>query len=293
MLRISSAAGTAREVHLRPEARSWFVDVAQAGATYTADLGYYQSGTWKTVATSLPAVTPSDSPSEDKSVRFAEVGSEGELRAIAQTVASGKSGGQETEFTAAQNMPPPRVEWLPALDKPITKPDEVPSQIGMQLGAATRQSGGLLSPADWTPTQEQELAEILGPVRLPRTSSLELTEWVRREIQREIAAIQFAQPLSAPVSSWSAAEPPQLQGFWFNVNAELIIYGATERTATVTIAGQPVELRPDGTFSCRFALPDGEYELELAARSARDEALHAKLKFRRRTEGPSAGKPAG
>ena len=192
MLRISSGVGTAREVHLRPDARSWFVDVAEAGATYTADLGYYQSGTWETVATSLPAVTPSDSPSEDKSVRFASVGSAGELGAIAQTDASGKRGGQEgePEFTAAQNIPPPRVEWLPALDKPVTKPDEMPSQIGMQLGAPTRQSGGLLSPAEWTPTQEQALAEMLGPVRLPRTSSLELTEWVRREIQREIAAIQ-------------------------------------------------------------------------------------------------------
>ena len=47
------------------------------------------------------------------------------------------------------------------------------------------------------------------------------------------------------------------KGFWFNVNAELIIYGATEPTARVTLGGHEIKLRPDGTFSYRFSLPDG------------------------------------
>jgi len=74
----------------------------------------------------------------------------------------------------------------------------------------------------------------------------------------------------------------QRRGFWFNVNAELIIYGGTEPDATVTIGGRKIELRRDGTFSFRFALPDGEYHLPIAATSADEvETRQAMLNFRR------------
>jgi len=69
------------------------------------------------------------------------------------------------------------------------------------------------------------------------------------------------------------------------VNAELIIYGATEPDAQVTIGGRVIKLRPDGTFSFRFALPDGEYELPAVAVSAdKTDGRAAELKFSRSTE---------
>jgi len=46
--------------------------------------------------------------------------------------------------------------------------------------------------------------------------------------------------------------------FWMVVNTELIVYGATEPDAKVTVQGKPITLRQDGTFSMRFALPDGK-----------------------------------
>ncbi len=49
--------------------------------------------------------------------------------------------------------------------------------------------------------------------------------------------------------------------FWLVVNTELIVYGATEPDAKVTVAGKPVQLREDGTFTLRFALPDGRQEI--------------------------------
>ena len=60
----------------------------------------------------------------------------------------------------------------------------------------------------------------------------------------------------------------QAKGFWFNVNAELIIYGATEPDAKVTLGGHEIKLRSDGSFSYRFALPDGKYDLPAVAVSA-------------------------
>jgi hypothetical protein len=74
------------------------------------------------------------------------------------------------------------------------------------------------------------------------------------------------------------------KGFWFNLNAELVIYGGTEPGASVTLDGQPIRLNPDGTFSCRFALPDGSYELAIAAMSEQGDLRQARLNFSRRTE---------
>ncbi|HEX7653963.1 MAG TPA: hypothetical protein VF607_10680, partial [Verrucomicrobiae bacterium] len=72
---------------------------------------------------------------------------------------------------------------------------------------------------------------------------------------------------------------------WFNVNAELIIYGATEPGAKVTLGGHEIKLRSDGTFSYRFALPDGKYDLPAVAVSpGGDDARAADLKFIRETQ---------
>jgi hypothetical protein len=49
------------------------------------------------------------------------------------------------------------------------------------------------------------------------------------------------------------------------VATELILYGGTEPDARVTVQGKEVKLRPDGTFSLRFALPDGAIELPVTA----------------------------
>ncbi len=81
-----------------------------------------------------------------------------------------------------------------------------------------------------------------------------------------------------------AAPEQRPAGFWFSINAELVLYGATEPDATVTIGGQPIQLRPDGTFSCRLALPDGNHTITVSAVSAQGELRQAELKVSRRTD---------
>ena len=55
--------------------------------------------------------------------------------------------------------------------------------------------------------------------------------------------------------------------FAFDVDAELIVYGQTVPNAHVTLAGQPVKLRPDGTFTVRKSLPDRRQVLPVVAGS--------------------------
>ncbi|MCX8036981.1 MAG: DUF4912 domain-containing protein [Candidatus Sumerlaeia bacterium] len=57
-----------------------------------------------------------------------------------------------------------------------------------------------------------------------------------------------------------------------SVRTELIVSGSTDPSARVTIQGQPVMVRPDGTFSLRFELPDGEQVIPVRAVSS-DAAL--------------------
>ena len=60
------------EVRAPSTADHCFVTVQCAGATYIAQLGYYQAGgEWRTVSISQPASSPPDAPAPDKSVRFA------------------------------------------------------------------------------------------------------------------------------------------------------------------------------------------------------------------------------
>lgn len=52
------------------------------------------------------------------------------------------------------------------------------------------------------------------------------------------------------------------------IDAEVIVHGRVEPGAHVTLRGQPVKMRHDGSFSVRFALPDRRHVLPVVASSA-------------------------
>jgi hypothetical protein len=85
-------------------------------------------------------------------------------------------------------------------------------------------------------------------------------------------------------ASWGE-QPYSERGFFMHVNAEVIFYGGTDPRAKVYIAGQPVELYPDGTFRYHFKFPDQEFEIPIIAISPDNlEARTAILSFRRTTQ---------
>ena len=69
---------------------------------------------------------------------------------------------------------------------------------------------------------------------------------------------------SSPVKK----EIKETRDFWLKVDCELIVYGATEASALVTVQGVPIKLRPDGTFTLRYYLPDGKQIIPVKATSA-------------------------
>jgi len=62
-------------------------------------------------------------------------------------------------------------------------------------------------------------------------------------------------------------QPDKKRKFFFEIGAELIVYGRTEPDAEVRLGDKKVDLRPDGTFSMRLALPDGKIDLPFTATS--------------------------
>jgi hypothetical protein len=95
---------------------------------------------------------------------------------------------------------------------------------------------------------------------------------------------------SAGVSSFSMSSPtggapPKRRGFWLVADTELILYGATERDARVTVKGEPVKLETDGSFSLRFHLPDGVQDLPVEATSSDGiDTITIKIKVERTTK---------
>ena len=72
--------------------------------------------------------------------------------------------------------------------------------------------------------------------------------------------------------------------FWLIADAELIVYGATEPDASVTIAGKPIKLNPNGTFRFQMSFRDGLIDYPIVAHSAdRQETRSVKMKFTRET----------
>jgi hypothetical protein len=58
--------------------------------------------------------------------------------------------------------------------------------------------------------------------------------------------------------SESGAGVERVRSFWLVADAELIVYGATEPSATLTIGDRPVPLAADGSFHLHVPFADGE-----------------------------------
>jgi hypothetical protein len=254
------------ETHVHPESRNWFVHVGQGGTKYVAELGFYDRvRNWSTISTSRATLTPPDSLSEDISVRFATISPDMPFEELIELVKAALS------------------EHVPLAEAIMLLRAE---------GAKNLPSAEEIASRQWTPQQEKALASLvtMDSVRRLWIGSLEITELIRRQLSQQVSSMSLGQgevPSSFSVSSLSSpfGGMERRKGFWFNVNAELIIYGATEPDAAVTIGGRAIKLRPDGTFSFRFILPDGDFQLPAVATSADgDDSRAADLKFQRKTE---------
>ncbi|MEI7952025.1 MAG: DUF4912 domain-containing protein, partial [Synechococcaceae cyanobacterium ELA182] len=74
------------------------------------------------------------------------------------------------------------------------------------------------------------------------------------------------------------------RSFWLVADAELIVYGATDPAARLSIAGEEVPLSPDGTFRIQVPFRDGQqlYPIEAVAADG-EQRRNITLEFQRTT----------
>lgn len=282
-------------IHLeaQPEegAKDWFIHVGSPNTTFVAELGIFEakSGAWRRISVSRPVTTPRDRaarPSFVAPLPSAPVSDERFEPSPESPVAKPESTPNRQPIVFATIPEAPRFsEWQMDIPNSAPQPVETPR---------------------WTEAQARALDELISlEVKRRQMGSLEIEELLRRAIlgarspelgqgleaaapsSLELAGVAellgLAKP-EAPSSIESIPAAEKRKGFWFKVNAELVIYGSTEPDANVSIGGRPIRLRSDGSFSYRFALPDGNYELPVVAVS-RDgsDGRSAELRFMRAT----------
>ena len=82
-------------------------------------------------------------------------------------------------------------------------------------------------------------------------------ERLRRPMGQPIAAGQFGSGAERVLNRHRDLD--------FHVDAEMILYGRTKPDAKVTLGGEPIKLRPDGSFTVRQPMPDKRQVLPVVA----------------------------
>lgn len=249
-------ANPIQEFTLGPDSRNWYVPVNKAATTYNAQLGFWRhDGSFYVISHSREATTPPDAVSTDTTARFVTIPINFSFRQLLDLIRGHIKDGEAL---------------ADALHRLQLSGFKFPFKVGLELGP-------------WSAEQAGELERLMGGdiFRRIQMGSFEISEWLRRRLQEELSSGMFS-AFSPAGASWSGQ--PQ-KGFWFAVNAELIIYGATEPNAKVTADGKPIKLRSDGTFSFHHTFPDGQYKLPVVAVSAGgDDKRAVELAFERKTK---------
>lgn len=94
-------------------------------------------------------------------------------------------------------------------------------------------------------------------------SSHELQELFEERLRRPMG-----KPMLTRMGAGAVAGGQRKREFVFELDAELIVYGRSESSAHVMLQGEPVTLRPDGTFTVRYSLPNCRQVIPAVASSA-------------------------
>jgi hypothetical protein len=297
VLRVYAEAAQDRviiEVTVPSELRHCFIPIAAAGKRYVAELGYYQKDQrWTSIVVSESVSTPQEGVAQDKTVRFATAPSRSPIRqetlppapSLSTLEESEKGQTREHEKPCGPRSLPQTSTFSNTLRSPATSQASPRPTVPPEIAPGDLPEAESVPVPDWSAAQEEALAEIAewSLAGLAAPSSAEMTQLLQPEAASSPPIGISSLPLQEEISSPFGGEFPQQKGFWFSLNAELVIYGATEPTARVTIGGRAIQLRPDGTFSYRFALPDGRYGLPIEAASAQGDLRQAELEFYRHT----------
>jgi hypothetical protein len=244
-------------------AREWYLPVPVSDRDYVVDIGYRcADGRWLVLARSVPVRVPPVYPSDWIEDHFITVDWQEELQGKTKfelVPPSQKAGaGAAPAYSGATD----------AAGNPIY--EEI---FGMAKSTeAQRIAGSLYGSMQQAPVHEQAVSSYVFPSgvgmwALPTASGVNMSG------------------VGMSGAGFSAgAVPMRPRQFWLVADAELIVYGATEPDATVTIGDREIKLNPDGTFRFQMSFQDGMINYPIKAVAADGEQTRSiHMKFERET----------
>jgi uncharacterized protein len=246
-------------------AREWYLPVPVSDRDYVIDIGYRcADGRWLVLARSAPVHVPPVYPSDWIEDVFITVNFEEDLQ--------GK--------TFYELVPPTKKVASAATSNANGNGNATGNAIYDQIfglaesAEAQRVAGSLFGSMQHVPssvTPEQAISSYVFPSgvgmwAVPTMSGLTMSG------------------VGMSGAGFSGDVPMRPRKFWLIADAELIVYGATEPDATVTIGGRPIKLNSDGTFRFQMSFQDGLIDypiLAVAADGEQTRSIH--MKFNRET----------
>ncbi len=242
-------------------ARDWYLPIPVSDRDYRAEIGYVTgAGAWLLLARSNSIRIPPVYPSDWSDDQFITIDWQEELE--------GK--------TFLQLVPPGTAS---APDRPIL-PNPV---FGLAQDADVMRIAGSLYGS-----MHQAPAEALSSFVFPSG----MGQWAMQSETADFWTLPTPSGMGmSGISNMSgigmgASMPPTTRSrkFWLVADAELIVYGATEPDAQVTIGGVPIQLAADGTFRLQMSFQDGMLDFPIMAIAKDGEQMRqVRLNFNRTT----------
>jgi hypothetical protein len=247
----SHAPHSVQEYPCDEMAREWYLPIPVSDRDYAIEIGYRcADGRWLVLARSSTVHIPPTYPSDWVEDIFMTVDWNSELKGkkIATLVPPALRAGSPASASTAEGY-------------------SVHQQIFDSVGdvEALRVAGSLFGSMHQTP--EESISSFIFPSGMGA--------W----------AIPTASGINMSGAGFFTSMPPiRPRQFWLIADAELIVYGATEPDATVTIGDRVIKLNPDGTFRFQMSFQDGliDYPIKaVAADGEQNREIH--MSFTRET----------
>ncbi|MFE1747101.1 DUF4912 domain-containing protein [Coleofasciculus sp. H7-2] len=247
-------------------AREWYLPMPVSDRDYAVDIGYRcADGRWLVLARSAPVRVPPVYPSDWIEDQFITVSWEEDLR----------------DKTFLELVPPAKKMAVASYGSVVAGGNPIYDEIfGMaQTVEAQRVAGSLYGSMQHVPgsMQSVSLAE-------QALSSYVFPSGVGMWAVPTVSGLTMSGVGMSGAGFSASAVPMRPRQFWLVADAELIVYGATEPDATVTIGGRPIKLNPDGTFRFQMSFQDGLIDYPIMAVATDGEQTRSiHMKFNRET----------
>ena len=242
-------------------ARDWYLSIPVSDRDYLVEIGYLtQDGRWLMLARSALVRIPPTYPSDWSEEQFVTIDWQEDLRG--KTFLELVPPSQQTEVVID-----------PIYDQifGLAQSAEAQRVVGSLFGSMQQVPQQSISSFGLQPGGGFALGE------LPTLSGIGMSGI-------GMSGIGMSGIGMSGIGMSASVAPIRPRNFWLVADAELIVYGATEPNAKVTIDGTPITLNPDGTFRFQVSFQDGVIRYPIIAIAADGEQMRSiHMKFTRET----------